>query len=141
MKEDLIAALVGITFFCVITIPLLFFTGYLDFGTDGGAEVPIPAPEPRVEYSEEMVYKELLNSGPEGYTIANQVDALVGIMRAQGIETDIVEGSAKHKSGNVWEVGATVISGGERYQYKWNYNIETKEIFPLTEMAKDLWYE
>ena len=71
----------------------------------------------------------------------NQLDALVGTMRAQGIETDIVEGYAKHKSGNVWEVGATVISGGERHPYKWNYNIETKEIIPLTEMAKDLWYE
>ena len=46
MKEDLIAALVGITFFCVITIPLLFFTGYLDFGTDGGAEVPTPISTP-----------------------------------------------------------------------------------------------
>ena len=42
MKEDLIAALVGITFFCIIVIPLLAFTGYLDFGTDGGAEVPTP---------------------------------------------------------------------------------------------------
>ena len=103
-------------------------------------ETPTPTPEQTVGYSEEGVYKELINSGPEGWTIANQVDALVDIMRAQGIETDIAEGYAKHKSGNVWEVGATVISGGERYPFKWNYNIETKEIIPLTEMAKNLWY-
>ncbi len=131
MKRRTIVGLIVIA----AVVAVVMFAGCVE------EETPTPAPESTVEYSEEMVYKELIHLGPEGYTIANQLDALVGTMRAQGIETDIVDGYAKHKSGNVWEVGTTVISGGERYLYKWNYNIETKEIIPLTEMAKDLWYE
>ena len=131
MRKKTITGLIAI----VAIVAVAMFAGCVE------EETSTQAPEQTVGYSEERVYNELINSGPEGYTIANQIDGLVGIMRAQGIETDIVEGYAKHKSGNVWEVGVTVISGGERYQYKWNYNVETKEIIPLTEMAKSLWYE
>jgi len=87
MKEDLIAALVGITFFCVITIPLLFFTGYLDFRTDGGAEVPIPI-TPSDSYASDETATLLIRTALSGQGI-------------RGVTTQVADGREKGGTKNL----------------------------------------
>ena len=67
MKEDIIAGIVGVVLFCAIVIPLLIFTGYIEWGEPTPTPIvtptvtptpsPTPSPTPPLNYDSSTVEK------------------------------------------------------------------------------------
>ena len=87
------------------------------------------------------VYNFVVNYGKKGYTLGNQIDLLVGLLRGQGDKCEVVNGCAREIGNNVFDVGCTVVvNNRERYESRWRADMTAKSVVPVSEYAKKLYY-
>lgn len=105
-----------------------------------------PVPKKKVStktaYTDRQVYQSVMDyqvHGP-GYTVAALTDTLVAVMQAQGDAVDVVEGQAKHRSGDIWEVSyVVVVNYTERHKFIYHADMNNSVVKPINKAARDLW--
>jgi len=126
--------LFGLFAFIVIIVAIVSFSG--------NDKTPEKKVSTKTAYTEREVYQFVMDyevHGP-GYTVAALTDLLVGVMQAQGDAVDVVEGQAKHRSGDIWEVSCVVVVNyTERHKLAYEADMNSRVVEPINKAARDLW--
>jgi len=99
-------------------------------------------------YSSKEVYDFVINypiygeKGKElGYTIGSVTDLLVGILRTQGQNVDVVEGNAVPTGEKgIWKVSYVVVADGRRDKCIYVVDMNKKTVRSDNQLARDLFY-
>ncbi len=101
-----------------------------------------------ISYSRKEVYDFVINYpiyGEEakelGYTIGSVTDVLVGVLRSQGQEVDVVEGNAEPTGEEgIWRVSYVVVADGKRDKVIYIADMNKKTVEPDNQIARGLFY-
>ena len=105
-------------------------------------KAPLPEMTTRKgDYSERDAYNFVIAYGQKGWTIGNQIDGMVGVMRAQGDQCEVVDGQASRLRGDIFLVRCVVlVNKKEKHHYSWEANLKEQSVKPLSEYARKLHY-
>ena len=104
--------------------------------------------ETSMSYSRKEVYDFVISYpiyGEEakelGYTIGSMTDLLVGILRGEGQEVDVIEGWAEPTGEKgIWRVSYVVVADGKRDKCIYIADMNKKTVEPDNQIARDLFY-
>lgn len=93
------------------------------------------------DQGERDAYDFVVAYGRKGWTVGNQIDGMVGFMRAQGDKCEVVDGQASRLRGDIFLVRCVVVvNEKEKYHYSWEANLQEQTVKPLSEHARQLHY-